>query len=115
MRNIFRLRGRNDLAMDSSVAGEAAGGRVSDRLRPQPGGFEGLPAFSIKPDRHGLPSLQLPQPGDAPIDSGPTRPAVSLAVKQCHHGIARDARLLDVPKVALPNLSHSFIEPSNPG
>jgi len=40
---------------------------------------------------------------------------VSLAVKQCHHGVARDARLLDVPKVALPNLSHSFIKPSNAG
>jgi hypothetical protein len=83
-------------------------------LLREPGSFEGLIPVAVEPKGHRPASPELPEPGNAPIDAGPTFPALPLAVKHRHHRVARDARLLDVPTVALPSVSHSFTKPSNP-
>ena len=117
---VSRVKGRVGAAVLSSQIPPGGSAREKaenfqgerNRLLPQPDGFEGLRPVAIEPKGYRLPSPQLPKPSDAPIYPRRTFPALTMAVKHRDHRVTRDARLLDVPAVALPCVSYSGIKPS---
>jgi hypothetical protein len=70
--------------------------------------------MAIEAKGHRPSSTKLPKPGDAPVNSWATFPALPVTMEQRYHDVARDTGLLDVPTVALPRVSYSVIEASNP-
>src|SRR4051812_30338856 len=85
-----------------------------ERLPRQLQRLDGLCAVAVEPKRNRLASPQLPEPRNAPIDTGPAFPTLALAMEHSHHHVTGLPRLLNTPVVALPSGSDVLAEPPNP-